>query len=239
MSLTQTECIDKCGVGQTAPPFGSSGHYRIVMDGIHMQEPSLHSENSRPNWDEVYAGQPRWDIGRPQPAFLAQADAGAIRGRVLDVGCGTGEHVLMCAARGLSATGIDIAAAAIDAAGRKARQRGLTARFLRHDVTRLADLGEFFDTVLDSGLLVHVIDDAEARAAYLTGLRTAVPEGGRYLLLCFRSPRSDPRARHLTPGEIAACFAEDWRLDSADEVTLDSRFDEGAIPGWLAVLTRS
>jgi hypothetical protein len=29
---------------------------------------------------------PRWDIGRPQPAFLTLADAGVIRGRVLDVG---------------------------------------------------------------------------------------------------------------------------------------------------------
>ena len=59
--------------------------------------------------DASYAGTPPWDIGRPQPAFLALAEAGTIRGRVLDVGCGTGEHSLMAASMGLEATGIDSA----------------------------------------------------------------------------------------------------------------------------------
>ncbi|CAG6398650.1 class I SAM-dependent methyltransferase [Streptomyces cocklensis] len=213
-----------------------------------MQEQPLHAHRpqdlprgphgGRPDWDAVYAGRPRWDIGRPQPAFLALAEAGAITGRVLDVGCGTGEHVLMCAGLGLEATGVDVAAAAIAAAERKAHERELTARFCRQDVTRLASLGETFDTVLDSGLLVHVIDDPEVRTAYLAGLRAAVPAGGRYFLLCFRDPRSDPRARHLTPQEIATCFADGWHLDTAAETTLDSRIDPGGIPAWLATLTR-
>src|ERR1035437_576793 len=59
------------------------------------------------DFDGFYAGTPPWDIGRPQPAFLSLAEAGAIRGRVLDVGCGTGEHTLMAAGMGLEATGID------------------------------------------------------------------------------------------------------------------------------------
>jgi 2-polyprenyl-3-methyl-5-hydroxy-6-metoxy-1,4-benzoquinol methylase len=53
------------------------------------------------------AGSPPWDLGRPQPAFLELAKQGALAGRVLDVGCGTGEHALMAAARGFDATGID------------------------------------------------------------------------------------------------------------------------------------
>jgi hypothetical protein len=28
-------------------------------------------KNHGPDWAEIYAGRPRWDIGRPQPAFLA------------------------------------------------------------------------------------------------------------------------------------------------------------------------
>lgn len=57
--------------------------------------------------DDLYAGKAPWDIDRPQPALLALASAGAITGRVLDAGCGTGEHVLMAAGLGLVAlTGI-------------------------------------------------------------------------------------------------------------------------------------
>ena len=196
-------------------------------------------DGGRPNWDEIYAGRPRWDIGRPQPAFLALAESGAITDRVLDVGCGTGEHVLMCAAAGLDATGVDIAAAAISAAERKAHERGSTARFLCHDVRRLAELGECFDTVLDSGLLVHVIDDEQDRTAYLRGLHAVLPPGGRYFVLCFSGPQADTRARHLMREDITACFADGWRIDSIEAITIDSRTDKDGIPAWLVGLTRS
>jgi 2-polyprenyl-3-methyl-5-hydroxy-6-metoxy-1,4-benzoquinol methylase len=68
---------------------------------------------------------------------------------VLDVGCGTGEHALMAAALGLDATGVDLARSALHTAEHKARDRGLTARFLLWDARKLAELGERFDTVLD------------------------------------------------------------------------------------------
>src|SRR6266511_3560997 len=100
-----------------------------------MADPHPYSHIRHP--DDLYTGTPPWDIGRPQPAFLALAEASAIQGRVLDVGCGTGEHVLMAAGLGLEATGVDAAATAIDAAKRKARDRGRTARFLVWDALRL------------------------------------------------------------------------------------------------------
>ena len=90
------------------------------------------------DFDALYAGTPPWDIGRPQPAFLALAEAGAIRGRVLDVGCGTGEHVLMAADLGLDATGLDAAPTAIDAA----RPAGLFGEFLATNGERLLPNGQ-------------------------------------------------------------------------------------------------
>ncbi|WP_198962154.1 class I SAM-dependent methyltransferase [Pseudonocardia sp. MH-G8] len=89
--------------------------------------------------DALYATPRPRDLGRPQRVFLELADRGAIRGQVLDVGCGTGELLLMCAERGLAATGIDLAGSALEVARGKARARGLSARFLRHDALRVAD----------------------------------------------------------------------------------------------------
>ncbi len=54
-----------------------------------------------PSWDTAYAegsAPAPWDIGRPQPAFARLADRGLLAGRVLDAGCGTGEHTLLAAA---------------------------------------------------------------------------------------------------------------------------------------------
>jgi 2-polyprenyl-3-methyl-5-hydroxy-6-metoxy-1,4-benzoquinol methylase len=118
---------------------------------------------SRPphDFDAIYTdGTPAWDIGRPQPAFDHLATAGTLVGRVLDVGCGTGEHALMAASLGHEALGIDLSARAIELAKTKASERGMGGRFVVADALRLVDLGEEFDTVLDCGLF-HVLDDGE------------------------------------------------------------------------------
>jgi 2-polyprenyl-3-methyl-5-hydroxy-6-metoxy-1,4-benzoquinol methylase len=94
------------------------------------------------DFDASYTGTPPWDIGRPQPAFLALAEAGALRGRVLDVGCGTGEHALMAAGLRLEATGIDTAPTAIALAEVKARNRALSAHFPVRNALHLASFGE-------------------------------------------------------------------------------------------------
>ncbi len=187
-------------------------------------------------WNDAYAGVPHWDTGRPQPAFRDLATSGAIQGRVLDVGCGTGEHVLMCAALGLDATGVDLAPAAVEAAADKARQRGLTARFMVGDVRELPASGELFDTVLDSGLF-HIFDDAD-RPRYVHAVRSVLVPGGRYLMVCFSDRRSVPSGpRRVSLDELAATFADGWRTDTITPTTLDAAGAHG-IPGWLACLTR-
>jgi len=109
--------------------------------GDHSQRWVAGQRRTTREFDELYAeGTPPWDIGRPQPALQAVADAGGLTGRVLDSGCGTGEHTLMAAALGLEATGIDGSPTAIAAAERKAAERGRTPRFLVHDVLDLQSL---------------------------------------------------------------------------------------------------
>jgi 2-polyprenyl-3-methyl-5-hydroxy-6-metoxy-1,4-benzoquinol methylase len=112
------------------------------------------------DWDDSYSGSPPpWDIGRPQPAFVRLAEAGALRGALLDAGCGTGEHTILAALHGAHALGIDVSPRAIEIARRKAAERGIATRFQVLDAHHLDTLGESFDTVVDSGLF-HVFDDA-------------------------------------------------------------------------------
>src|SRR5271165_5008210 len=99
-------------------------------------------------FEQAYQGQAPWDTGRPQPAIIKLAEAGQIRGSVLDVGCGTGENLLYLAARGHEACGLDFVAVAIERAKAKAAQRGINALFLVGNALELNQLGRRFDTVI-------------------------------------------------------------------------------------------
>lgn len=194
------------------------------------------SLDSAERFDVMYEGTPPWDIGRPQSAFLALHRDGRIRGEVLDVGCGTGEHVLMAAAAGLEALGIDTSPRAIAAAERKAAERSLGARFLVGDALELAKLGKRFDTVVDCGLF-HVFPD-EARDRYVRSLAAATLPGGWYFLLCFSEHQpGDQGPRRVTQQEIRDSFADGWKVESIEAAELELAGGGGAA-AWLAAIER-
>jgi len=194
------------------------------------------------SWDDAYAMDrpPAWDIGRPQPAFLRLADRGLLAGRLLDSGCGTGEHTLLATARGAEATGIDVSARAIELARAKAAERGSAARFETGDVLRLGDLGLTFDTVLDSGVF-HVFSD-EDRVRYVASLAAALRPGGHCYLMCFsdRQP-GDAGPRQVSQDELRAAFGDGWAVTSIEAEAFEvnrSVFDFTSAQAWLAVIER-
>jgi SAM-dependent methyltransferase len=189
------------------------------------------------DFEASYEGTPPWDIGRPQPAFAALAASGRLQGPVLDVGCGTGEHVLMAAAAGLDATGIDIAPTAIRLAETKAADRGLVATFVLGDACR-ATFAEPFETVLDCGLF-HTFDDAD-RAAFVSHLGRTVRAGGHYFMLCFSdSEPGDWGPRRISADEIETAFADGWTVDAIEPAELFVMIRDEPVRAWLATIVRS
>jgi cyclopropane fatty-acyl-phospholipid synthase-like methyltransferase len=180
---------------------------------------------------------PPWEIGRSQPAFRTLADTAAFRGRVLDVGCGTGEHALLAAGLGLDVTGVDINDGALRVAARKAAERGLAVRFQHLDARRLAELGdELFNTVLDCGLF-HALEGAD-RVAYVAGLHAVLHAGGRFFMLCYSSSQQDVPHR-VSLGDILDAFANGWQIDSVEPAMIDTNIHPAGARGWLARLTRT
>ena len=192
------------------------------------------------DWDDAYAGPPPpWDIGRPQPAFVRLAEAGALRGAVLDAGCGTGEHTMLAALHGARALGIDVSRRAIETARTKATERGVDARFEVLDARCLDELDETFEAVVDSGLF-HVFDDA-SRARYVSAVHAVLRPGGHLHLMCFsdRQP-GDWGPRRVARGELRAAFRSGWRIDSlvADRFDLNPDVGTPRVDAWLADVVR-
>ena len=196
-----------------------------------------------PGWDTVYApgaAPPPWDIGRPQQAFLRLADRGLLSGRLLDAGCGTGEHALLAAARGAEAMGIDISPQAIARAREKAAARGLPARFEVADVLSLEQLGMTFDTVIDSGVF-HVFDDQD-RARYVTSLGSVLRPDGCCYLMCFSDRKPGGYGpRRISQDELRAAFSDGWDVASieADTFEVNPGMPAPTAQAWLAAIRRT
>jgi cyclopropane fatty-acyl-phospholipid synthase-like methyltransferase len=190
-----------------------------------------------PTWNSAYEGSPPWDIGEPQPEFVKLAEAGKLQGQVLDVGCGTGEQVMLAARHGAEAMGVDIAALAIARARAKAEERGISATFQVADVLHLDRLGRQFDVITDSGVF-HVFDD-EQRPVYLNSLRSALRRGGMYYMMCFsdRQP-GDWGPRRVSQAELRAAFADGWSIGSIEPVKFEVAIDPNGAQAWLATIER-
>jgi len=195
------------------------------------------------SWDDAYQhNRTPWDIGRPQPAILRLADAGELVEPVLDSGCGSGEHSLLAATRGLEVTGVDISQLAVERARAKARGRGLAAEFIVGDVLALNHVDRLnppFRTVIDAGCF-HTFANAD-RPVYASSLAGVVEPGGALHLLCFseHTPGTDG-PRRVTQAEIQATFSRDWFVDRIEpQAFAVSNLWSGIQPSaWLARIVR-
>jgi SAM-dependent methyltransferase len=190
----------------------------------------------------LYAGQPPWDVGKPQKAFLDVADQ--ITGSILDAGCGTGENALFFSGRGHRVTGIDFLEEPIQQAKRKAAERGLSATFVVKDALTFNDWSERFFTVIDCGLF-HVFSDDD-RKKYVAGLATILKPGGRLFLLCFSDQEPGTQGpRRISQKELLDTFTEGWTIESIRPSRFevipnlkDFTFSEGGPKAWFVVARR-
>ena len=191
------------------------------------------------SWDESYGGRPPWDIGRPQPEFLKLADEGRVTGKVIDVGCGTGEQAMLFASRGSTVLGVDSSPVAVGLARSKARSRGSTAEFLVWDALDLGSLGREFDAATDCGLF-HVFPD-DQRRAYVASLASTVKQGGSCFMLCFSElePTEWGGPRRVSRPEIEAAFSRGWKVRSVVPAKFDTNFHADGGSAWLAWVTRT
>ena len=184
-----------------------------------------------------------WVIGEPQPAIVELQRAGLIHSKVLDIGCGTGEHTIMLTRLGYDVLGIDFAPHAVEQARANAAEQGVDAGFEVADAMNL-DPEPGYQTIVDSALF-HIFDDAD-RARYVRSLHTAVrPVGVVHVLALSDAGRGF--GPQVSEAQIREAFGDGWTLEALDTTTyrgvvqraqadaiglpVGTRVDE---PAWLA-----
>lgn len=126
-----------------------------------------------------------WNIVEP-PEILKNAITAnvAAQGRIIELGCGAGNHAIYFSKAGYAVTGVDISENAIEIARRSASSAGVKCEFVVADVTEdLPGMDAMFEFAYDWELLHHIFP--EDRDSYTRNVARLLGSGGRYLSVCF------------------------------------------------------
>jgi len=194
-------------------------------------------------FDDAYQARTApWVIGEPQPAIVELERTGVIRGKVVDVGCGAGEHTILLTRLGYDVLGIDYSRNAIDQARENAAAKGVDARFDVGDAMNLK--AQAYDAIIDSALF-HIFDDTD-RPKYVRSLHAACRQGALVHVLAL-SDAGRGFGPEVSEAVIREAFGDGWVLEALDTTTyrgvvgephsealgqpVGTRVDE---PAWLA-----
>ncbi|HUQ86035.1 MAG TPA: class I SAM-dependent methyltransferase [Vicinamibacterales bacterium] len=143
-------------------------------------------------WDD-YAAYYDWEnaqtVGRRDIAFwsdfalrASSGQAGRRRGRVLELGCGTGRVAIPLAKAGATVVGIDRSASMLDRGRIKVRRAGVGSRvqLIRGDIRHLPFPDRSFPLVMAPYGILQSLLDEKLLAATLKDVRRVLTRGGTF-----------------------------------------------------------
>jgi SAM-dependent methyltransferase len=177
-------------------------------------------------------GHASWDIGKPQPSIADLVASTELANPIVEVGCGTGEHCFLLAAKGYAVTGVDMSPTAVSTANEKNKERNLDVTFVQANVLEWSPPRPF-KTVLDVGFF-HCLSDRDVKR-YLVRLTELLEVGGRLHLLCLRESPHDsggwPYAYQRA--ELERIFASGWKVESIVGATDHNAFGPDGLDALL------
>lgn len=142
-------------------------------------------------------------------------------GRALDLGCGSGMHLVTLARRGWTATGVDMVDRALARARERVSSSGVRADVVKADVTELPEgtVGTGYDFFLDLGCFHGLAPTDRARMGRAVTDRAR--PGASLLMLVFGKPAGPGfLGQHASPADIESAFG-DWRTEEVRRVDVD------------------
>lgn len=178
------------------------------------------------SWDERYLRDDLpWDTGCPDTYLLRLVARWPVcRGRVLEIGCGTGTNSIWLARQGFDAIGLDISAEAIDIARRHADEQGISCRFICDDFLDCDLEAESCLFLFDRGCF-HSIPDEEHRRAFAGRVAEMLPSGGLWLSMIGNAddPVRDQGPPKLSALQIATIMEPLFEILNLESCMIESR----------------
>ena len=100
--------------------------------------------------------------------------------KVLDVGCGTGGHLILLAQRGYEITGIDASESMIEIARNKIQKMNLDVRLYTYDIRNFS-LNEKFDAVICMFAVIDYLTENEDLQKAFDNVRKHMRKGGLFI----------------------------------------------------------
>ena len=164
------------------------------------------------DWNRRYEDRDTpWDEGAAHPVLAGMLTHGALTGRVLVPGCGTGHDVRELARRGLTVVGLDIAPLALERA--RAHAAAGSETYEQGDFFLLPpSLRGSFDGVFEHTCFCAI--DPSRRADYVDAVLAVLRPGGRLLAVFFADPDNDGEGPPFgcTAAELDGLFGGRFRL---------------------------
>ncbi len=160
-------------------------------------------------WDELFKKEEhRWR----RPSELVMEFAGVLRrcgaGRVLDVGCGAGRHLVFLGRQGFNVYGVDASPTGLSHARAWVEEEGLEAELRRADMTFLPYRDGFFDGVVCVFTIYHGTL-AEVGKAVAEIRRVLRPGGAALIMFKARESYRFGRGRQIEPNTFVAEEGDD------------------------------
>jgi len=181
----------------------------------------------RKQWDHRYETDDLpWDTGHPDSYLVRMvSEWPSCAAQVLEIGCGTGTNSIWLAGQGFTVTGLDISSSAIAIARKRAREQGVSCRFLVDDFLSCPLADAPYTLVFDRGCFHSTVEPQE-REGFVRRVASCLGEGGLWFSLIGNSdqPSEGKGPPRLSATEIVASVEPGFEILTLRSCLLESRY---------------
>jgi SAM-dependent methyltransferase len=184
---------------------------------------------SKEEWDSMYrSGDIPWDAARPDPHLVDLVVRKVIgKGRLYEIGCGTGNEAIYLGTQGYYVKGIDISEIAIKEAQRRLRQARITSGnidFQVGDFLQETECQPIYDFILDRRCF-HFFHSVE-RDLYIQKVGCLLAEGGHLVQIVSSDLEPGKNRYHFSARNLIDIFDRRFHLRKMDLVVLEEHAEK-------------